>query len=446
MPVRTTRRRFLQYAACGAGSAFVRSPSLLTAGPPARQRPRIAGIYTELRELSHAYHILEAHMGPYVFNGKLTDPGVDVVSWYADQFPDRDLTREAAARLNVPLYDSIAGALTRGGDALAVDGVLLIGEHGRYPENELGQRMYPRKEFFDQITAVFRQSGRAVPVFNDKHLSYRWDWAKEMYDTSRELGFPMMAGSSVPLAQRTPNVEMPADAQVTQAVAVHGGGVESYDFHGLEILQSMIEFRKGDETGVSSVQFLDRDRLMAAAQDGLWPEDLFRAAMQCEKEHRGDTNDFGAVDAVTPGHGLLVTYRDGLRAAVVTVGGSGERWNFACRIKGRESPLATTWYPGPWGNRNLFRALSHAIQQMFVTGKPAYPVERTLLVSGILDAAMHSRHAGGVVKQTPHLEFGYEAVDFTAMRETGASWQVITRETPRPEKFVPGDLDTVEPP
>ena len=60
--------------------------------------------------------------------------------------------------------------------------------------------MYPRKEFWDQIVAAMRRSQRFVPVFNDKHLSYRWDWAKSMYDEARELGIPLMAGSSVPLA------------------------------------------------------------------------------------------------------------------------------------------------------------------------------------------------------------------------------------------------------
>ena len=68
--------------------------------------------------------------------------------------------------------------------------MVLVGEHGRYPRNEKGQTKYPRYEFFQQIVKVFRASGRSVPVFNDKHLSWNWEWAKEMYDTSRSMGFP----------------------------------------------------------------------------------------------------------------------------------------------------------------------------------------------------------------------------------------------------------------
>jgi hypothetical protein len=169
-----------------------------------QQRPKIAAIFTELRFRSHAYNFLMNLMGKYVFRGRRVDPGVDVVAFFADQLPTGDMSREASRRFNIPLYRTIDEALCRGGSKLAVDGVLLIGEHGDYPTNELGQRMYPRKEFFDQIVAVMRRSDRFVPIFNDKHLSYRWDWAKSIYDTARQLGIPLMAGSSVPLAQRVP--------------------------------------------------------------------------------------------------------------------------------------------------------------------------------------------------------------------------------------------------
>lgn len=436
-----SRRDFLAGAAAGAGTL------LLPTGPSfaATKRPKIAAVFTQMFELSHAYHICEAHMGPYIFNGKLTDPRCDVVSWYVDQFPTggRDQAREAADRLNMPVYDTIAGALTLGGNELVVDGVLLIGEHGDYPHNELGQHMYPRKEFFDQIVAVYRQSGRTAPIFNDKHLSYRWDWAKEMYDTSHDMGFALMAGSSVPLAQRLPPLEIKNGAEIEQAVSVHGGPLESYDFHALEVLQSIVEFRKGGETGVSRIQVLFGNELMQAAKDGRWSYDLYEAAMRAEADYRDDTPDTKTPLDIKPGHGILLEYKDGFRAASIQAGGSSVRWNFACQLKGEQQPRATTFYPGPWGNRNLFRALSHAIQHMFVTGKAPYPVERTLLVSGILDAAMHAHHEGDVLKETPELEFAYQPIDFTAMRETGASWKVLQKDTPKPERFEPGDLDTL---
>src|SRR5207248_1315997 len=146
--------------------------------------------------------------------------------------------------------------LCRGGKALAVDGILSIGEQGKYPVNKLGQVEYPRKRFFDEIVAVMRAARRYVPLFSDKHLSYRWDWAKEMVDVTRKLGIQFMAGSSVPLAQRIPALEVPAGTAIAEVVAVQGGPLEIYDFHGLEMVQSLVEFRKGGETGVAGVEFL----------------------------------------------------------------------------------------------------------------------------------------------------------------------------------------------
>src|SRR5439155_3642752 len=160
--------------------------------------------------------------------------------------------------------------------------VLSIGEHGNYPVNPLRQTEYPRKRFFDEIVAVMRRSKRYVPLFNDKHLSYRWDWAKEMVDTATELGIPFMAGSSVPLAQRVPPVELPAGTEIIEAVSIHGGGLESYDFHALEVLQSLVEARRGGEPGIARVTFLQGDALWKAAADGRWSKDLADAAMAAE--------------------------------------------------------------------------------------------------------------------------------------------------------------------
>ncbi|MDB5389201.1 MAG: hypothetical protein JWM11_4847 [Planctomycetaceae bacterium] len=410
----------------------------------AARRPKVAAIFTELRHRSHAYNILMNLMGTCLFRGKRVDPGVDVVAWYADQFPANDMAREASKRLSVPMFDTIDKALCLGGKNLAVDAVLLIGEHGEYPTNELGQKMYPRKEFFDQIVKTMQRSQRFVPIFNDKHLSYRWDWAKQMYDEAQRLGIPLMAGSSVPLAERRPPTEVPGDARVIEAVAIHGGGREVYDFHGLEVLQSMIEARRGGETGISRVEFLADAAYEKAKQEGRWSIDLATAAMTAERDSGMKRQDrpvagIGGTPTTKPegDHALLVTYKDGTRGAVLKVGSSSDRWNFACRLENQAEPLATAFYNGPWGNLNLFSALSHAIAHFFRTGKSPSPVERTLLCSGALDAAMHSYQANGKPVTTPELEFGYRSQDFRAFREIGESWRVVTKDTPQPKTFAP---------
>lgn len=431
-----SRREFL--GAVGA-TALAMPVANALAAKSEKSRPKVAVIFTACFYRSHTYNILENFLEPYLFNGALVDPGVEVVSLYGHQFPDNDMAKAMSRQVKLPLFDSIDRALCLGGKELAVDAVLVIGEHGHYPQTSLGQTMYPRKEFFDQIVAVMRRSGRVVPVFNDKHLSYRWKWAKEMYDTSRQMGFPLMAGSSVPLSERRPPLDLPAGAEIEEAVSIHGGGVESYDFHGAEVLQSLVEFRPGGETGISQIEFLEGEALKKAGQEGRWSIPLAEAAMAAEFGQKVDL--FGTLPGnqrPSQPHGLLLTYKDGLRGVVLKVGSNSVRWNFAAKRTGMADPWVTTFFPGPWGNRNLFKALSHAIQAFFIRGESPYPVERTLLTTGVVASAVKSR-AQRQPLATPHLEFAYSPKDFSAMREMGGSWKILTEKTPEPEDFRPGD-------
>jgi hypothetical protein len=428
------RRHFLTLGAAATLHGTLGRRGALAGNAPAR--PRIAAVYTDFRYRYHAHVILENFLEPYLFNGDVTDPGCEVVSFYADQSHQGDMTWEVARKYGIPVFSTIGEALRVGRKDLAVDGVLSIGEHGRYPRNRKGQVEYPRKRFFDEIVAVFRQSGRVVPVFNDKHLSYRWDWAKEMVDTARELHIPFLAGSSVPLAQRRPVLEIPPGTRIVEAVSIHGGPVESYDFHGLEVLQSLVEARRGHETGVQQVQFLDEPALWKAAEEGRWSPQLAEAALSAELgPGQPPLRELLASKRLgrQPSHGILIDYVDGLHALMLKVGSSSTRWDFACRAEGHDEPLATSFYVGPWNNRNLFKALSHAIQTMFRTGEAPYSIERTLLTTGVLDAAMDSRAGGGQPIATPQLRIVYEGKDFRGLREMGKSWTMITDQTPEPQ-------------
>jgi hypothetical protein len=424
------RRQFLRQGALALASVP------LAAGAVRRAAAlRVAAVVTEFTFRSHAHVILENFLNPYLFNGQRTEPGVKVVSLYLDQVPNRDMGRDVAKKFDIPVVSTIAEALTLGGNQLAADAVLSIGEHGRYPVNAKGQMEYPRKRFFDEIEATFERTGQTAPIFNDKHLSFRWDWAKEMYDTSKRLGFPLMAGSSVPLAERKPPVDLPIGTKYRSAISIHGGGVESYDIHGLEVLQAMVEARPGAETGVAKVRCLRGDDLWKAAEDGLWSIKLADAAMAAEiGDGQPSLPELVKTQAFRqPPHAIHVTYRDGFTATMLKVGASGTRWNFAAMIEGKDEPVATRFHVGPWNNRNLFKALSHAIQTFFREKQAPYPVERTLLTTGILDAAMDSRQADGKEVETPQLAVEYKPRDFKAMRETGASWKIITDATPEPQ-------------
>ena len=166
-------------------------------------RLRVAAIITVYFRPAHADVIVTK-----VLKGMTTDEGtfppeVDIVSIYLDHVLDNDIGVGMAADHKVPIYPSIRQALHAGSDKLNVDAVLLIGEHGDYPWNERERHMYPRRYFFEQIAGVFGESGRSVPVFNDKHFSYDFTDAQWMWDRAKELNVPLMAGSSLPLAWRS---------------------------------------------------------------------------------------------------------------------------------------------------------------------------------------------------------------------------------------------------
>jgi hypothetical protein len=191
---------------------------------------------------------------------------------------------------------------------------------------------------------------------------------------------------------------------------------------------------------VARVQLLAGEACQRAAEEGRWSRELVQAAMDAERkaDMRRRSSPRFPNEPFAPRHAVLVSFKDGTRATIVTIGNSADRWNFACRLRGQAEPLATAFCNGPWGNWNLFCALSGAVAHFFKTGEAPYPVERTLLVSGVLDAAMHSHHNGGKLIDTPHLEFSYKPKDFRAFREMGESWRVITADMPEPTRFEPG--------
>jgi hypothetical protein len=238
--------------------------------PLTRSRKRLAIITTVWRYLSHAQHMGDRFLVGYPWEGRWHRPAVDVVALYVDQKPDDDQSAQRAHEFGFKIFPTIAETLRRGGQTLAVDAVLIIGEHGDYPRNQKGQILYPRYEFFREAARVFEQDGRAVPVFNDKHLSFSFIRAKEMVETARRLQFPFQAGSSLPVTWRLPSIELPHGCRIDEALAVGVGISDAMDFHALEALQCMVERRQGGETGVKRVQLITGESVWKAGREGRW--------------------------------------------------------------------------------------------------------------------------------------------------------------------------------
>ena len=388
------------------------------------KRPKIAAIVTEYRKYSHGQHIVDRFLEGYGWNSRHHHPPMDLVSLYVDQRPEGDLSRDRAERFpQMKIYPTVADTLTLGGSDLAVDGVLLIGEHGSYPTNEKGQHLYPRYELFMQIVSVYRTTGKTAPIFNDKHLSWNWDWAKEMYDISQEMDFAFMSGSSLPVTWRTPSIDMPLGARVREALCIAIGGVDSYDFHALETIQCMVERREGGEKGVKWLQAYRGDKFWEAHHEELWSRELFEAAL-CRSHtltpsRQGFNNIFPTLDEMKQLVEDPIAYQyehlDGLKATMILMNGLVQDFNFATHLEGQDAPLSTQMYlpmpPARTTLANFFSPLVNNVEKMFLSGVATYPVERTLLTTGLVAAGVESLFQDQTWQATPHLNISYQPTE-----------------------------------
>ncbi len=385
-------------------------------------RPKIAFLGTVVRNLSHSQHFLDRFAMGYAWAGQWQKPRVELAGVYIDQFPESDLARQRAGKYGIKLKRSVEDALTLGTGTLAVDGVVIIGEHGNYPVNEKGQTLYPRHAWFKRIVKVFEQSGRSVPVFNDKHLSTTWNECAEMVADSKRLKFPFLAGSSLPVTWRMPQADLPLDAPIRESVCVAYGFVDSYDFHAFESAQCFAERRKGGEVGIKSVHALRGANLWKVLDrpDRARTRELFLAAL-CTSHTLPVESGYPTAPVtwewlkktMPDTTGFLVEHRDGFRSASFLTGIR----DFTCAVdvSGRDTPFTCLLHL-PMPNRgsttaDFFNPLVRHIEEMVLTGKAPYPVERTLLTSGMVIAGVDSLHAGQVPVATPEMAVRYRSVE-----------------------------------
>jgi hypothetical protein len=429
-----TRRRFLGYSALTTAMMAYR-PLLGSAGAQTPRDPSRPVV--RLAVLGNMYHlgsslqtISDRFLVGYPFEGDWHMPDVQVVSMYLETKPvevgpaygpgriaplklERDVLSQGRAKeFGFRLCRNIPEALRCGGDKLAVDAVLVVLEQGEYLHNHKGQILYPRFDFFQQCAQVFETEGRAVPYFNHESLSFSFQEARSMVATAERLKFPLMAGSSLPVTWRIPDVDIPMGAQIEEAVMVGIGGIDGMDFDALEALQCMLERRKGGETGVKSVQFLEGDDVWAAGESGRWSKELLSSAQSRSDALQGLTvMDGRPQDMVASGvlpqlvrdpSAYCIEYNDGTRATLLMLNGADADFTFAARVAGH-GIIATQFFNSPTPNVTYSASLTSKIEEMYMTKKAPYSVHRTLLTSGILEACLNSRSRQDQKIETPHL-------------------------------------------
>lgn len=369
---------------------------------PAAPKP-VAAVVTVYRKNSHADVILTKILEGWKHDGG-PGPSLKLAAIYIDQPEPSTFGIELCRKHGVPIFKSIEEAITLGSNSIPVDGVLSIGEHGDYPVNSLGQQLYPRKRFFEEITKCFEKAGRVVPVFNDKHISTVWEEAQWIYDQARVMKIPFMSGSSLPVTFRTQPLDIPLGTRLDAAVGTGYSGLDIYGFHALECYQTIVERRANAETGVQWVRCLEGAEVWQAL-DSDWVDDamlesVYDAIPKSKASIREDDNPVL----------FQFQYCDGFHGTLLMLA-NASLTGISIRLADQQI-MATGFEERPEPRYPHFAYLLKGIEQMIHTGKPAYPVERTLLTTGILDRALHSRSLGGKKLETPELHIAYQPIDY----------------------------------
>ena len=414
-----TRREMLGMAGMAGLAALTGIGPDAVAQTP-QKRPRIACLisYWGL-PTSHADWIVNKLLDGYWWKGAHTPSQVEVVSVYINQFDTSLLGQKVCKAKNIPIFKTVGEAVTLGGKELAVDGVVIVCEHGNYPKDLKGRWLLPRWWIYQQVIQVFEQSKRSVPVFNDKHLAYSWNEAKWMFDKSRELNFPLTGGSSIPIYYRKPEIDLAPDTPLKNGIVVGDAADEGAIFHCIDVLQSFMDRRKGGETGVHSVQSIRGPETWKWVESNPWANNLLEAVRKNFDLPPGyfqqPGQQGGRSHQVRQPNVCIVKYNDGTNAAVIS--GSGVGWTFAGEIEGQKDPriISMLGFPGPISQYHAGNAHEHWLIQMMLTGKEPFNAERLLLSTGITNHYMDSNwqngrySAVGRVVETPYMDMKYHS-------------------------------------
>lgn len=364
----------------------------------------IAGLLASWFPNSHPEVLIGRVIKTYSLDGKGDTSQLQLASVYLDRPQKGDMTEQLAKEYGFTISKTIEDALTLGTGKLAVGGVFLCTEWADYPKNEFGATLYPHRRMFEEVVKVFKASGKVAPVFVDKHLAHNWEDSNYIYTTAKKMKIPLMAGSTMPVSWRIPATDIKRNANVKEIVGLSYHTLDAYGFHGLEILQALAERRKGGETGIVSVQCLKDQAVWDAAGKEYDPE-LLADALQ----RNVPPLTIEDVKKKEPHPVLfLIRYRDGLRVEMFGLNYSVLHWTAAWRYADRTKDSTLFWLheATPFAT---FTAQMKGIEQMYLTGKPTWPAERTLLSSGVLDAGLISLKEGSRKIRTPYLKIRYRS-------------------------------------
>lgn len=366
------------------------------------KRKKVAVIVTEYWDISHADVFITKMMEGFAVNGVRYRSTLEIASMYVDQFPERDISRGLAAKHGIPMFDSIEETLKCGGSTFQLDGIIIIGEHGEYGKNEYGQIMFPRKLFFEKCLNVMLEANRIVPVFSDKGFAIVREDIEWVYAQVKKYKIPFMSSSSIPFAFQHPHPQtIPSGAPLHRMFGFIYGDLERYSYHTIEMLQSVAERRAYGESGVEAVTAYEGERAISLLFSKGWNM-LYRSLAGYANVTDVDTFPYTLTRPIF----VEVRYADGLRGGMLFADKEINQFISAYQIYENEPPFCTQFHC-QWQKPYVHSAIFVLEIERFIhSARPSFPIERSLITTGVTDAIMKSVHDKMEIK-TPHLLVNY---------------------------------------
>ena len=365
-----------------------------------RELRKIAFLFEEFAPATPGQQLLDRFLIGYPRDGEFHDPRIPVVAAHLmlgvnapeldDRADDYDLTPAETVEA------AVAGA----------DAVVVV---PRRPGGLANER-------FVELALQQAPAGGACFVYGA--LCNRLARGQEFARVARERNLELRSGASLSLTWRLPPVELPWETPLADALVVAQGPFPGAEMQALDALAPVIERRRGGESGVRRVYYLEGEAVWRAGDRGLWSWPLLAAALSRSDSPQGDSVlDGRTQDLVGLGQvpklarqprALALEHEDGLRTTVLTLDGVVADFNFAVRAVDGAVVSAQLFRAPPPGEQH-FSLLAAALEDWFRGGPPGWPLERGLLIAGLLEtfAQPAARDPRGVA--TPDLRIKYRA-------------------------------------
>lgn len=240
--------------------------------------------------------------------------------------------------------------------------------------------------------------------------------ARQIAALTAERKVKLVAGTPLPVTWRLPDVQVPRGTSLKEALVVVQGPPHTAEFHGLEILLSLVERRQGGESGIRSVQSLRPATFWKHVTPENWTWPLLAAAISRSNHPQGDpVTDGRTQDLVGLGllpklarepRGWLIEHRDGLRSAILILDGAIADYDFAVRTT-EGAILSAQIYRPPAPADHQFSALTAVVEDFLRGGQTPWPIERNILEAGLLEVFGGAGANSEEAIETPALAIPY---------------------------------------